>query len=136
MSLSEQATLELDSTWNVMVVTYANKSSHDLVLACKSKYRAALHNELSSGKVYQSLMKPVDEVCGMHAKMADPESCSPVWCPQVTQNTSRCAMDRWIFKGVCYKNEKDTHYFHRAVSWRTWGNLARNNEDTESQRRG
>ena len=53
-----------------MVITNADKSTHDLVMMCKNLYKELLHRELNSGAVYQPLQRPVDEVYEQHARLA------------------------------------------------------------------
>ena len=69
--LSGTAKEELRLIRNAMVITFADKSTHDLVLMCKNQYKVMLHRELTSGTVYRPLKVPVEKVFEQHAKMAE-----------------------------------------------------------------
>ena len=68
--LTPAAKQELSQVQKEMTITYADKSTHDFVLICKSAYQAALRKELTNKDVYRPLEKPLAMELDKHSQLA------------------------------------------------------------------
>ena len=68
--LSKDGDNELQRIHKDMVVTYADKSSHDFVLCCKHVYKRALWEEIHS-KHYETEPRKSDDIWAEHSELSD-----------------------------------------------------------------
>ena len=67
--LSQDGMNELKTIHNDMVITYADKSSHDFVLCCKNVYKHELWMEIHSPH-YEDVMQDNESIWAEHAKLS------------------------------------------------------------------
>jgi hypothetical protein len=69
--LSKKGMDELHQIHKDMVVTYADKSSHDFVLCCKHVYKKSLWQEIHSDHYEEEKLRKNSEIWAEHSKLSD-----------------------------------------------------------------